>query len=147
MPIWMITIKQWDVNSLEAKRFSRLGERMVNVRVDHNSTVTAVVPVSQTDVSVEFRFTASYTGMGFVRIEGRIVLSDDARKPEAIAKEWSTTNNMPQDFANFIHNAVISNCIITATLIARDLQLPPPIPMPQVGVQGKAPDSKGMEVA
>jgi hypothetical protein len=142
----MIIIKQWDVNSLEAKRFSRPGERITNVRVDHNSTVTAVTALNQTDFSVEFRFTANYTGMGFVRVEGKIVIADDTKKPEVIVRDWLATNNLPPDIANFIHNAVISNCIITATLIARDLQLPPPLPMPQVNIQGK-PDSKGMEVA
>lgn len=145
----MIAIKGWELNSIEAKRFSKVGEKLTNVRIDHNNTVTSVVPLNQTDLSIEFRFTANYTGMGFVRMDGRIVVSDDARSPDTIAKEWSTTNNMPSDFANLVHNAVISNCIITATIITRDIQLPPPVPLPQVDTsqQKKNQSPKGMEVA
>ncbi|MBX8633253.1 MAG: hypothetical protein M1422_01095 [Candidatus Thermoplasmatota archaeon] len=146
----MLGIKGWEVNTLEAKRFSQLGEKMVNVRIDHNSTVTAMNAVSNTDVSIEFRFTANYTGMGFIKIEGKITVSDDSRSPESVVKEWRQTGNMPTDFANAVHNAVMANCIPTALLVSRDLQLPPPVPLPQVDVgqqkQGNK-SVKGMEVA
>lgn len=146
----MIAIKGWELNSIEAKRFSKVGEKLVNVRIDHNNTITSVVPLNQTDVSIEFRFTANYTGMGFVRMDGKLVVADDTRKPDEVAREWSKTNNMPPEFANLVHNAVISNCIITATIITRDIQLPPPVPLPQVDMNQQAKKNnseKGMEVA
>lgn len=146
----MIAIKGWELNSIEAKRFSKVGEKLMNVRIDHNNTVTAVVPLNNTDLAIEFRFTANYSGMGFVRMDGKLVVADDARTPESIAREWTSTNNMPPDFANIVHNAVISNCIITATIITRDIQLPPPVPLPQVDMgqqQRKNQSEKGMEVA
>lgn len=146
----MIAIKGWELNSIEAKRFSKVGEKLVNVRIDHNNTVTSVVPLNQTDLAIEFRFTANYSGMGFVRMDGKLVVADDSRTPDSIAREWTTTNNMPPEFANIVHNAVISNCIITATIITRDIQLPPPVPLPQVDMaqqQRKNQSEKGMEVA
>lgn len=145
----MIAIKGWELNSIEAKRFSRVGEKLMNVRIDHNNVVTSVIPLNQTDVSIEFRFTANYSGIGFVRMDGKIVVADDARSPDSIAKEWGSTNNMPPELANIVHNAVISNCIITATIITRDIQLPPPVPLPQVDMsqQKKGESPKGMEVA
>ena len=42
----MIMIKGWEVNSLEAKRFSQVGEKMANIRIDHNSTVTSMAVVA-----------------------------------------------------------------------------------------------------
>ncbi len=145
----MIAIKGWELNSIEAKRFSRVGEKLMNVRIDHNNVVTSVMPLNQTDVSIEFRFTANYSGIGFVRMDGKLVVADDSRSPESIAKEWGSTNNMPPELANIVHNAVISNCIITATIITRDIQLPPPVPLPQVDMsqQKKSESPKGMEVA
>ena len=145
----MIAIKGWELNSIEAKRFSTVGEKLMNVRIDHNNVVTSVMPLNQTDVSIEFRFTANYSGIGFVRMDGKLVVADDSRSPESIAKEWGSTNNMPPELANIVHNAVISNCIITATIITRDIQLPPPVPLPQVDMsqQKKSESPKGMEVA
>ncbi len=145
----MIAIKGWELNSIEAKRFSRVGEKLMNVRIDHNNVVTSVMPLNQTDVSIEFRFTANYSGIGFVRMDGKLVVADDSRSPDSIAKEWGSTNNMPPELANIVHNAVISNCVITATIITRDIQLPPPVPLPQVDMsqQKKGESPKGMEVA
>ncbi len=145
----MIAIKGWELSSIEAKRFSKVGEKLMNVRIDHNNTVTSVVPLNQTDLSIEFRFTANYSGIGFVRMDGKIVVADDTRSPDTIAREWGSTNNMPPELANIVHNAVISNCIITATIVTRDIQLPPPVPLPQVDMsqQKKGESPKGMEVA
>ena len=56
---------------------------------------------------------------------------------------------MPNEVANEIHTTIMSVCIPEAVVIARDLRLPPPIPLPQVSVPGQPPPSKhsGMEVA
>ena len=147
----MIMIKGWEVNTLEAKRFSQVGEKLANIRIDHNSTVTSMAVVAQGDIAIDFRFTANYTGLGFIKVDGRIVVSDDASVPDAIVKEWKKTGNMPPDFANMVHNAVMSNCIPTALLVSRDLQLPPPVPLPHVDVTQQKPSpnqsAKGMEVA
>ncbi len=49
---------------------------------------------------------------------------------------------MPDQVANLVHNAIVSNCIPTALLIARDIRLPPPFPMPRINVQKKGDPSK-----
>jgi hypothetical protein len=147
----MIMIKGWEVNTLEAKRFSQVGEKMANIRIDHNSTVTSMAVVALGDIAIDFRFTANYTGLGFIKIDGRIIVSDDASVPDVIVKEWKKTSNMPPEFANTVHNAVMANCIPTALLVSRDLQLPPPVPLPHVDVAQQKPSpnqsAKGMEVA
>ena len=45
---------------------------------------------------------------------------------------------MPADDANVVHNTVVSNCIPTALLVARDIRLPPPFPFPHINMQKKA---------
>jgi len=144
----MINIKGWEISSIEAKRFSKIGERMPNVRIDHNSTVLSVQPVNETDVSIDFRFTVNYTSMGYIRLDGRIIVADDEGQPEKISTEWTHTNNLPVDIANVVHSAVISNCITIATILSRDIQMPPPLPLPQIDLsQKKGQSEKGMEVA
>ena len=55
--------------------------------------------------------------------------NDDAEK---IAKEWQSTRKMPNEIASRIHTAVMHACVPEAVGIAKDLGLPPPIPLPQV---------------
>jgi hypothetical protein len=44
---------------------------------------------------------------------------------------------MPDEAANLVHNTIVSNCIPTALLVARDIRLPPPFPLPRVNIQKK----------
>ena len=39
--------------------------------------------------------------------------------------------------ANVVHNTIVSNCLPTALLVARDIKLPPPFPLPHITVQKK----------
>ncbi len=137
-------IKSFEVTSVEAKRFSRLAEKMVNIRVENNSTVTLVHEVNEREANVEFRFTSMYVGLGVITIQGVLAYEGDAR---ALAREWSSQNRMPTVVANEIHGAIMNSCMLEAILLAREVRLPPPLPMPtvQIGEEGKK--SSGVEVA
>jgi hypothetical protein len=140
-------IKYFEMSSIDARRFTKPGEKPKNVRVDHNSSVTLITEVNDKEANVDYRFTANYQGMGVIKIEGRIIYEGDA---SAVAHQWSTENKMPDAVANEIHGVIMNNCLPEAVMIARDIRLPPPIPMPQVkvgqGPQKVAPGS-GIEVA
>src|SRR5207244_1260660 len=99
------------------------------VRIDHNSTVTLVKELTPQEASVEFRYTASYGPVGVIRIEGNMVFSCDAK---AFEEQWRTTSQMSPDAATEIHSTVMRACVPQAVGIAKDLQLPPPIPLPAV---------------
>ena len=44
---------------------------------------------------------------------------------------------MPDEMAQEIHRAVMTTCIPESVLLARDLRIPPPIPLPQINVKGQ----------
>ena len=57
---------------------------------------------------------------------------------------------MPPEVAQEIHTIIMTNCIPEAVLLARELRLPPPIPIPQVNIQqaaGKPPKGRSPEIA
>lgn len=141
-------IKSFELIAIDAKRFSKLGERIPQLRVDHNTAVTGVSAVSDRDVQLDFRFTVSYVGVGVIKIEGKIVWEGEAKE---IASNWSKTNALPNDVFAPVLQAIFTNCLPAAVVTARDLALPPPIPPPQVQT-GKPPksggkDTRSMEVA
>jgi len=140
-------IKNFELTAIEARKFTKPGEKHGNIRIDHNSSVTLISPINDEDARVDFRFTASYAGVGVIKIEGSLVFSGNAHE---LASQWQSNNQMPPDVANQIHTAVMGNCIPEAVMLARDLRLPPPIPMPKVnipsGKKGKA-RAYGPEVA
>jgi hypothetical protein len=56
---------------------------------------------------------------------------------------------MPVDEANIVHNTIVTNCLPTALLVARDIKLPPPFPLPHINVQkkGAIKQGSGVEIA
>ncbi len=141
-----MTVKSVNLNNIEARRFSKLEEKIRNVRIDNNSTVTLITELNDTEASIDFRYTANYGGIGMIKIEGTIIYEGDA---PALAQQWGSTSNMPNEIAGEIHTAIMRVCVPEAMLISRDIKLPPPFPLPQVNIQkkNKRKASSGMEVA
>ncbi len=141
-------VKNVDMHLIEARRISKPGEPVRNVRIDNNSTVTLVREVDEGTAVVEFRYTANYSGLGNIRIEGSLIFEGDATE---LTKQWSTTSNMPDDIASEIHTAVMQVCVPEAIMISRDIKMPPPLPLPKVNVSKKqskeSKPSSGFEVA
>lgn len=142
-------IKSFELVSVEAKRFSKLGEKFQQLRVDQNTTVTSVTAVSEREAQFEFRFTVNYSGVGMIKLEGRLVWDGDAK---TLASQWGQTSKLPNEVNGPILTAIYANCMPAAIISARDIALPPPIPLPQFQGQpqqkpGGKDKGRSMEVA
>jgi hypothetical protein len=123
-------IKNIQLKSIEARRFINQNERPKQVRIDHNSTVTRFSVIKDDQSTIEFQYTASYGPVGIIKLEGILLYEgNDAKK---ISHEWNETHKMPNPIASNIHTAIMHTCVPEAVGIAKDLGLPPPIPLPQV---------------
>ena len=127
-------IKNIQLKTIEARRYISRNERPKQVRIDHNSTVTQFNIEKENQAIIDFQYTASYGPVGMIKLEGSLQYdSDDAKK---VSKEWNETRKMPNQIAGHIHTAVMHACVPEAVTIAKDLGLPPPIPLPQVRLSG-----------
>lgn len=127
MPVKAIRLK-----AIEARRYIEPKNRPQQIRIDHNSTVTRFVASGANNATVEFQYTTSYGAIGVIRMEGSLIYEDkDARKN---AEMWTKTKKMPDKVASIIHTAIMHACVPEAVFIAKDLALPPPIPLPQVNI-------------
>ena len=139
-------IKNIQLKSIEARRYIDNKERPKQVRIDHNSNITHIYDIKDNQATIDFQYTASYGPVGMIKLEGSLIYeSGDVKK---ISKEWNETRKMPNQIASHIHTAVMHTCVPEAVSIAKDLGLPPPIPLPQVrvGAQSKT-GHAGPEVA
>lgn len=129
-------VKAVELLAIDAKRYAREPQRVGQVRIDHNSTVTVVKEAAPNLASVEFRYTASYGPMGTIIIEGALTWESDARiDAKKLTESWRSSAQMPPEVASEIHTTVMRVCVPEAVGIAKNLQLPPPIPLPQVQFQ------------
>lgn len=140
-----MTVRSFDLVNLDAKRLTKIGAGWANIRVDHNSTVTLITETGATSAQLDFRFSASFRSeaavIGLITIEGQIAWEGDAK---GLVKGRSVGGQMPQEVAQEIHTVIMTNCIPETVLLARELRLPPPIPIPAVQVPGPGvPPKKG----
>ena len=132
-------IRNVQLKSIEARRFIERNEKPKQIRIDHNSQVTQIQNPTPKSASIDFQYTASYGAVGMIKLEGSMIYENDDAK--TIAQEWNNTHKMPNQLASHIHTAVMHACVPEAVGLAKDLGLPPPIPLPQVRL-GEKP-SKG----
>lgn len=130
MPVTGVQLK-----ALEARRFQDAPAN-TQIRIDHNSTITMVVKDGQDRLRVEFGYTTSYGPLGVVKVEGALFYTDPAAGEAA--DQWASTRNLPQAVAQQVHSAIMSAAVPEAVGLAKDIRLPPPIPLPQIQFQGQA---------
>ncbi|MFH1055081.1 MAG: hypothetical protein V1744_03180 [Candidatus Altiarchaeota archaeon] len=112
----------------------RLSNAKGHININNNSTISSVTK-EEGKMNVGFIFSCNYEpNVGIVRIEGDLLVEDAADVVDNAVKEWeaSERSNLPKDMAEKVHNAILSNCIVEASILARDLKLPVPMPLPHV---------------
>jgi hypothetical protein len=141
-------VKNLELTSIEGKRFVRRDEPIRHLNIDLSTSITPVNQTAEDQAEVEFRHTVTYRGVGFIKIEGRMIFVGDA---EALMADWQSNKNMPEDTAREMHSAIMGVCIPESVLIARDLNLTMPIPPLNIDLKkakkGKIDSVGGMEVA
>jgi len=108
-----------------------------HVNINNNSTITAVAE-NNGRLTVSFAFSCNYEpNIGLVRIEGDLTIDDTRENIDEAVNQWNNSEKkkLPKKMAEKVHNTILSNCIIEASLLARDVKLPAPIPLPQVNME------------
>ncbi len=115
----------------------RVGVTTGQVNINNNSTITSVQEVDGR-LSIGFAFSCNYEpNIGLVRVEGEVMVDDSKEKVEKAVDEWNNSGRkkLPKEIAEKVHNVILSNCIIEASILARDVKLPAPVPMPKVNLE------------
>lgn len=118
-------IKSLELTSIDAKRFT--GPRAKKVRVDLNGAITNV-EAEDGDARVSFRYTTNYGTLGRIDIEGRLRYSGE--NGDKLVESWKESQRLDEKIAQQLYSAIMAACVSEAVIIARDLRLPPPIPLP-----------------
>jgi len=119
--------------AIEARKFGS-GTSGQTIQISSKSTLTHLTK-AENGLSVGFVFASNYEpNIGFIRIEGEIYVPANPEEANNALKEWESSENkhLPQEMAEIVHNSIISNCMMETAVISREIQLPPPFPIPHV---------------
>ncbi len=123
-------------NVMEAKRDK---EQKIKAEIKVNSVprindireVTISTLGGKKVLSMDFEFVTTYDPrVGEIKIGGDLLYLTDDNK--ALLKQWEKEKKIPEKPSLEILNYLFRRCLIKVSMIAEDLQLPPPLPMPTV---------------
>ncbi len=120
--------------SIEAKKES--GAPRQEVKVNSTPMITNVKEVNvptltKKALSVDFEFMTRYDpGFASISIHGSLMYLSDKNK--AIVDEFQKNKKLPEKESLEVLNYLFRHCLLKASLLADDLQLPPPMPMPKI---------------
>lgn len=100
-------------------------------------TALALGKSNQEALRFLFSFTSVYEpDAGKITLDGEILDIEDEQTVKDVLAEWNNNKKVPQQVMARILNTALNRCNVQALLLSREINLPPPIPMPRVNVKG-----------
>ena len=123
----------------------REGKASGSIEVKHTIHIDAVsktplhVGGGSSDVlKVEFGFDVSYgQGVGSISLTGDVVYTDTKEIIDESLRSWSSEKKLPSMVEEQVQKFIYSKVILKALQLSDDLNLPAPIPLPNVSFQAK----------
>jgi len=85
-------------------------------------------------LKLDFEFSSVYEpDIGKILIEGEVIYLLDKDKADDAVKNWKKNKKIEKDMMTNVLNNVLMKCNIQALILSKDMNLPPPIPLPKVG--------------
>lgn len=109
---------------------------------DVEKTDLTIGSTKQGAVKFHFEFTAKYEPkIGDITLNGFLTFMEKTEKVKELEESWKKDKKIPKDVMSSVLNTVLSRCNMQAMLFAREVNLPPPIPLPKINVADQ--DAKG----
>jgi hypothetical protein len=81
----------------------------------------------------QFLFTSKYKPeIGKIELRGKVIYMDNEETVKKVLKSWEKDKKVPRELLSNLYNTILRKCNIEAIILSRDIQLPPPIPLPKV---------------
>lgn len=88
---------------------------------------------TQKGVNFSFKFTSKYEPeAGAITLEGNVLYMENKDVIKKMLASWKKEKKIEKDLMKGILNTILTKSNIQALILSRDINLPPPIPLPKV---------------
>jgi len=129
------------ITNVSADRFWDMKKPVPPIQINTNLNLVGMEKKSEDSLEVPFVLTISYNpSIAQISLKGRAYVAGDKSEIERVYKEYEEKKPPPQIITQSISNVVF----IESVVISRTLNIPPPIPLPQIP-EAKPPSKKPSE--
>ena len=129
------------IANISAERFWDIKKPIPPIQIATNINMVSMEKKTDETVEVPFVLTINYNpAIAQISLKGTAYVNGEKGEIDQMVKEYEAKKPPPQIVAQSISNVVF----IESVLISRTLNIPPPIPLPQI-TEGKPPMAKPAE--
>ena len=126
------------IANISAERFLDIKKPIPQIQISTNINLVGVNKQSDGSLEVPFVLTIAYNpSIAQISLKGTAYVTGDKNETDKVVKDYEDKKPPPTVIIQSISNVVF----IESVLIARTLNIPPPIPLPQI-TEGKPPTGK-----
>ncbi|MBU7018977.1 MAG: hypothetical protein HXS44_15820 [Theionarchaea archaeon] len=115
------------VKGIEARRFLKDGEEVLDVGINNNSSIINIEKKNGS-LAIDFVFTCIYNpSIATIKIDGTLYYKGD--DSDEIYEAWKNKRTIKP---THIQNAIIQKGLMEAVILAKELKVVPPIPLPRI---------------
>lgn len=112
-----------------------------NVKLDSMTEAKMGLDKTNTALKIGYTYTTDYSPeFAKIEVKGEIIVLEEASKATQAMKAWTKDKGkgLDQKFAAFVLTNIMNRCALEAIILAKELSLPSPIPMPTINIgEGK----------
>jgi hypothetical protein len=128
--------------NVSAERFWDIKKPIPPIQINTNLNLVGMEKKSDDSLEVPFVLTINYNpSIAQISLKGRAYVNGEKGEIEKVVKEYEEKKPPPPVIVQSISNIVF----IESVVISRTLNIPPPIPLPQIP-QAKPPSKKPSEI-
>jgi hypothetical protein len=129
------------ISSISAERFWDIKKPIPPIQISTNINIVSMEKKSDGGLEVPFVLTINYNpSLAQISLKGSAYAIGDKSEIDNVVKQYEDKKPPPPIIVQSISNVVF----IESVLISRTLNIPPPIPLPQIP-EAKTPSSKPIE--
>jgi len=104
-----------------------------NIKIENVEEVKMGLDKTKSALKFLFSYKTSYSpDIALIELKGELLTLMDIEEANKINEKWKKDKSLDKDNAKIIINNVMNKCTVEIILLARELGLPSPIPMPSV---------------
>jgi len=127
------------ISSISAERFWDIRKPIPPVQINTNINVVGMEKKQDESLDVPFVLSIGFNpSIGQMNIKGNAFVTGEKNEIDKVIKDFEQKKPPPQIIIQTVSNVVF----VESVLVSRILNLPPPIPLPQIPEAGKQLSSK-----
>jgi len=127
--------------SIEKKPKAGSGKININNNIAITNVEEKEIPLGkakQKALLFTFKFTSKYEpAIGDIELVGNITFITDPAKTTEVTNSWKKDKKIPKEVMTSVINTALNKSNVQALILSRDINLPPPIPLPKIKPQTK----------